>query len=195
MTPLGERGRGSHWMITVVWYMSGAVAGGAGLGLGLGAMGSFTRDPLGMSTRIAVGLLALVVALGVALDLGVGGARLPTFRRQVNEEWLYRYRGWIYGLGFGVQLGMGFSTVVAISAVYGAFAAAFLSGSARTGLLIGAAFGLVRAGTILSVATVRQADKLVAVDARLRRWDEPARGLAIALEAILLALVVVAVVG
>jgi hypothetical protein len=195
MTPLGERGRGSRWTITVVWYVAGSAASGAGLGLGLGTIGSFARDPLGLSGRIAVAVLTLVIALGVALDLGAWGAKLPTVRRQVNEEWLHRYRGWVYGFGFGVQLGAGLSTVVAISAVYGAFAAAFLSGSARAGLLIGGAFGLVRAGTILSVRTVRGAGKLVAVDARLRRWNDPARGLAIALEGILLAVAVVAVVA
>src|SRR6266498_4048122 len=124
MTPLGERGRGSHWAITVAWYVAGSVAGGAGLGYGLGTVGSFVQCRLGLSARTAVGVLALVVALGVVLDLGAFGVRLPTVRRQVNEEWLHRYRGWVYGLGFGVQLGVGFSTVVAISAVYGAFAAA-----------------------------------------------------------------------
>ena len=195
MTPLGERGRGSHWAITVLWYVAGSVAGGAGLGFGLSIIGSFVQGRLGLSARTAVGVLALVVALGVVLDLGAFGVRLPTVRRQVNEEWLHRYRGWVYGLGFGAQLGVGFSTVVATSAVYGAFAAAFLSGSARAGLLIGGAFGLARASTILSVATVRRADELVAIDARLRRWDRAARRLAITFEAILLAAAVVAVAG
>src|SRR6266542_2721712 len=137
MTPLGERGRGSHWAMTVAWYVAGSVAGGAGLGYALGTVGSFVQGRLGLSARTAVGVLALVVALGVVLDLGAFGARLPTVRRQVNEEWLHRYRGWVYGLGFGIQLGVGFSTVVEISAVYGAFAAAFLSGSARAGFSSG----------------------------------------------------------
>jgi hypothetical protein len=181
--------------MTVLWYVAGSVAGGAGIGLAMGAVGSAAQGPVGVSARIAVGVLALVIAFGVVLDLGVLGARLPTVRRQVNEEWLHRYRGWVYGLGFGVQLGVGFSTVVEISAVYGAFAAALLSGSARTGLLIGGTFGLTRAGTILSVATVRRTDNLVTVDALLRRWDGAARGLAVALETILLAAAVVALVA
>jgi hypothetical protein len=174
--------------------VAGSVAGGAGLGLVLGGMGRYTHSPLGLTARTAVGGLAIVVAVGVASDLGILGAKLPTIRRQVNEEWLHRYRGWVYGLGFGLQLGVGFSTVVAVSAVYGAFAAAFLSGSVRTGLLIGAAFGLARAVTILSVVTVRRAPQLIAVDARLRRWDGRARILAIALEASLGAVAVVALV-
>jgi hypothetical protein len=176
----------------VLWYAAGSVAAGAGLGALLAAMGSFARDPLGLSSRAAIGALALVMAAGVALDLGVPGARLPTLRRQVNEEWLYRYRGWLYGLGFGLQLGAGFVTVVVISAVYGSFAAAFLSGSIRHGLLIGAAFGLARAGSMLWVASVRRVPQLVTVDARLRRWDRPSHHLAIAAEAALLAVAVLA---
>jgi hypothetical protein len=174
--------------------MAGSVAGGAALGLALGAVGGFAYDRLGLSAGAALATLALVIAAGVALDLGVFGARLPTVRRQVNEEWLHRYRGWVYGVGFGVQLGVGFSTVVTLSAVYGAFAAALLSGSPRAGLFIGATFGLFRAGTILSVATVRSGSQLVAIDARLRRWDAPARGLSIGLETMLLATAVAALV-
>lgn len=174
--------------------MAGSVAGGGLLGAVLGAAGSFAREPLGLTGRAAVGVLVLVVAVGVLLDLGAGGARLPSLRRQVNEDWLHRYRGWVYGVGFGLQLGMGFSTVVSISAVYGAFAAAFLSGSAPAGFLIGGAFGLVRAATMLAVATVRRTDQVVAVDARLRRWDRPARRVAIGLEAALLAIAAAAVV-
>lgn len=159
----------------------------------LGALGSYAYDPLGLSARVAVVALVVAMAAGVALDLGALGARLPTVRRQVNEDWLHRYRGWVYGLGFGLQLGVGFATVVSVSAVYGAFAAAFLSGSALAGMVIGAAFGLVRAGTLLSVVAVRRADQVVTVDLRLRRWDRPVRGAAIALEATLLAVAALAV--
>ena len=34
------------------------------------------------------------------------------------NSWLGRYRSWVYGLGFGVQLGAGVTTVVVSSAVY-----------------------------------------------------------------------------
>jgi hypothetical protein len=175
----------------MIWYLAGSVVGGAALGGGLGAFGSLLRA--GTSTRLALGVLALVVATGIALDLGVLGSRLPTVHRQVNEDWLSRYRGWLYGFGFGLQLGAGIATVVAISAVYAAFAAALLSGSAGAGLLIGAGFGLARATMLFTVVRVRRADQLVAVDRRLRRWDQRSRRLAIALEAILLLVAAVAV--
>ena len=43
------------------------------------------------------------------------------------------YRGWVYGVGFGAQLGLGFITLVACAAIYCAFAIEFLSGSVMRG--------------------------------------------------------------
>ena len=65
--------------------------------------------------RAVIGAVALI---GVALDLGWAGLRLPTVRRQVNEDWLHRYRGGVYGFGFGFQLGLGVATIVTTAAVY-----------------------------------------------------------------------------
>jgi hypothetical protein len=158
-------------------------------------MGRATAEAFGIPGRSALVALAAVVLTGVLLDAGPFGMTLPTIRRQVNEDWLQRYRGWVYGLGFGFQLGLGVATVVTISSVYAALAAAFLSGSVSMGIAIGAAFGLVRGGTVLAASGVHRSDQLVRVDAGLRRWDRPARQLAIALElglaamAILIALV------
>ena len=42
----------------------------------------------------------------------------PGPRRQVNERWLDEYRGWVYGLGFGAQLGLGVTTVITSAATY-----------------------------------------------------------------------------
>ena len=39
------------------------------------------------------------------LGYDVGGFRLPSHTRQVNEAWLDEYRGWVYGGGFGWQIG------------------------------------------------------------------------------------------
>jgi hypothetical protein len=125
---------------------------------------------------------ALIVA-GLALDARLFGLRLPTVHRQVNEEWLRRYRGWVYGVGFGFQLGLGLATVIATSAVYLAFAAAFLSTSVVWGGIVGGTFGLARALPMLAVRSVSRSDQLGRVDARLRRWDGPSRRLALAAEA------------
>src|SRR6266542_2787419 len=123
ITPLGERGRGQRWGLTVVAFFVGSTAGAAAVGALLGLAGRAAMGTGGLRERLI--FLTAAIGVGAALDARILGVRLPTVRRQVNEDWLHRYRGWVYGLGFGVQLGVGFSTVVAISAVYGAFAAAF----------------------------------------------------------------------
>jgi sulfite exporter TauE/SafE len=180
ITPLGERSRNARWATTVVWYAVGSTVAGAGLGWLLGWAGSLGLSGLTVQARLA--FLAVLIAVGVVLDLRVLGTRLPTIRRQVSEDWLRQYRGWVYGVGFGVQLGLGVVTVVSISAVYVTFAAALLSGSSAAGAVIGGAFGLARASTVLSVGRVGSPGQLVSVDARLRMWDRTARRAAIGLE-------------
>jgi sulfite exporter TauE/SafE len=188
ITPLGERGRGQRWAITVTAFAGGSVAAGATFGGALGAVGRVALGPAGRGggpDPWPVWALAALIVAGAALDAGVLGTRLPTIHRQVNEDWLHRYRGWVYGLAFGLQLGIGIGTVVSISAVYVALAAALLSGSVWAGAVIGGAFGLLRAVPLFAVATVRRTDQLVAVDRRLRAWDRPARRWAIGAEAAL----------
>ena len=59
--------------------------------------------------------------------------------------------GWVYGAGFGAQLGLAFATIVTASATWIAFACALLSGCPSAGLRsIGAIFGLARALPLLA---------------------------------------------
>src|SRR5580704_2792424 len=102
ITPLGERGRQSTWGVTVAAFLLGAVGGGAGAGALAGAVGLLALPAsIGSGARLAVVAVAALIAAG--LDARADPAPGP--RRQVNEEWLHRYRGWVYGLGFGAQLG------------------------------------------------------------------------------------------
>jgi hypothetical protein len=174
----------------MAWYLAGSTAGGSGLGLLLGWMGSLILPPSAAGPSLWV--LAGFVGAGVVLDVGAGGLRLPTVRRQVNEDWLRRYRGWVYGAGFGAQLGVGFATIVSLSAVYLAFSAAFLTSSPLAGALVGGAFGLVRAGVQFAVVRVNGVDQLASAASVLRRWDRRAKQIAIGAEATLLAAILVA---
>ena len=172
--PLGERARKTSWGVTVTAYLVGSTLGGALLGGVLGSVGWVLHQALGMPATLVLVLVAGVSVLGAALDLGLGGLAPPTIRRQVDEDWLNRYRGWVYGLGFGFQLGLGVVTVVTTATVYVTFALALvagLAGSARAGLVIGAVFGLARAAPILLVARVRAPD-------HLRRWHRRLQALA-----------------
>ena len=185
ITPLGERSRGRRWGITVTAFAVAATGAGAVAGALLGAAGGLA----GISAATRMVLLGAAVAVAVAVDLAPG-LRAPGLRRQVNEAWLHRYRGWVYGAGFGVQLGLGVTTIVSTAAVYATGAAAFLAGSAAAGALVGAAFGLARAATLLAAGGVDEPGALATLDRRLRTWERPARLAALVAEGALIALAV-----
>lgn len=173
LTPLGERARGSRWWTTVTAYMLGAVFAGGTVGALLGLGGHGLLRLAGLPAAALTVLLGLGMALGVAVDSGFVPVALPTTRRQVNDLWLYRYRGWVYGSGFGLQLGLGVATLVRTSGTYAAFAAALLSGSWLWGAGIGGTLGLVRSGPVLAVAGVRRPGDLGKVHRWLTRLERP----------------------
>jgi hypothetical protein len=164
--------------VTVTAFALAAVAAGAAAGSLLGAAGGLA----GASAGMRAWLLGVAVAAAIAVD-AAPGLRVPGPRRQVNEEWLHRYRGWVYGAGFGLQLGLGVTTIVSTAAVYATAAAAALTGTAAAGAAVGAAFGAARAATILAGGHVREPHALAALDRRLRAWERPARLAALAAEA------------
>jgi len=164
INPLGERARGNSFAVTAVAYTVGSAAAAAGLGAVLGALGSPTVGRLDTAVR----LVGLGVGAALAAIADRGGRRIPSWHRQVNEDWLTEYRGWVYGLGFGVQLGLGVVTIVTTASVYLTWLAAFLVASPAAGALVGAAFGLSRALPVLAGARVRTPE---AVGARGRALD------------------------
>jgi hypothetical protein len=175
ITPLGERGRGSRWWLTVSAYVTGSTVAGAATGAAFGLVGALTVEALGLSMSSRLGILAVVTAVGLLLDLHVAGLALPTVHRQVDEDWRTRYRGWFWGLGFGLQLGTGVVTIVTTSTIYATWAAALLTGSPALGAAVGAVFGLARSLPVLSVARVRRTDQLFAAEGRMRRLARPAQ--------------------
>src|SRR4051794_32043273 len=166
--PLGERARHSRWWLTTTAYFAGSAVGGALLGAVAGMTGSLLR------LSLSPWAVAAVCVMIVALDL-IG---VPSWHRQVNEDWLHRYRGWVYGGGFGFQLGLGVVTIVTTAAVYGVAVLAAMSGSWAAGALIGALFGVSRAIPLLSAAAVRQPEQLRRLHARLARAAAPAHRVA-----------------
>jgi hypothetical protein len=171
ITPLGERGRGQRWPVTVGSYALGAATAGALAGIVLGAAGGW----LGLGGRqTAARLLGLagLLALGAALD---GLHRVPGPRRQVDERWLDAFRGWVYGLGFGAQMGVGYATVITSAATFCAGGAALLSGSAAAGGAILGLYGLVRGVTPALTVGVDTPAQLFALHAWLERWRVPVR--------------------
>jgi hypothetical protein len=178
ITPLGQRGRRASWTATVIAFVLACVAGAALVGAVLGLSGRLLGGPPGGRTGLEILLGAL--ALGLILELGPGPLKLPTTRRQVNEEWLGRYRGWVTGAGFGGQLGVGVVTVVNSSLLYVAQLAALLSSTVTLGVVIAGCFGVSRAATLLVTAGVDSPERLFALHRRLVGWRGVARGLTLA---------------
>jgi hypothetical protein len=167
ITPLGERGRQSTWGVTVIAFLLGAIAGGVAIGALAGGAGALA---LPSSTGIHGRLAAIAIAAAAAVALDAFRDPAPGPRRQVNERWMDQFRGWIYGAGYGAQLGLGVTTVVSSAATYVALIAAFLGRSVATGVLIGGCFGLVRGLTPLAAARVRVPGQLISFHAALDRW-------------------------
>lgn len=155
ISPLGERARGNRWSLTVLWLCLGAVGGGAAVGAALGALGRALIAGVDSAARLVV--LAAACAAAAVWDLS--GRRLPG-RRQVNEDWLVAYRSWVYGAGFGLQLGAAVATVVNTALVPLFMLAALVSGEVAAGLAMGAAFGAVRGASLVLGRRVRTPDDL-----------------------------------
>lgn len=166
--PLGERSRNNPWCLTVGAYLVGSTVGGATVGLCLGALGWLVFS--GVSASIALLILAVCCVLAVAVELS--GTPLPSLARQVNERWLDEYRGWVYGLGFGFQLGLGAATYITTAAVYAAAIAAILTASPLQGLAVGICFGAVRALPLVAGVRLTTPGSIRGMHALLQRYRD-----------------------
>ncbi|WP_426563056.1 hypothetical protein ACPPVT_19080 [Angustibacter sp. McL0619] len=172
ISPLGERARRARWGLTVTAYLVGSLVGGAVVGVLAASLGTLLPSSW-WGSPLAAGLVALAVLTGLLLDVRSGGHGPPSWRRQVDEAWLTRYRGWVYGLGFGLQLGAGVLTIVTSSTVYAVLLLAVWSATPAVGLVLGAVFGLARALPILALHGVRSPGDLHVFFKRLDRWRRP----------------------
>lgn len=182
ITPLGERSRRQRWPITVSALIVGGAAAGGTVGAGLAAIGRLA--PFAAGTRLDV--LVALGAAAVLVELRPFGIRLPSHRRQVDETWLHRYRGWVYGVGFGGQLGVGVWTIVATPAIYVALAGEALAPTLAAGLVIGATFGFVRGATVLSTVRIDSSEALRSFHRRFHRSGRLAAALAVGAQVLVL---------
>ena len=193
INPLGERARGNRWWRTAVAYTAGCLLGGWALGAtaGLtGLVGGAAIPDHGGRLVVAAALLAL--AAGV---VELAGWRIPSVRRQVDDAWLARYRGWVYGSGFGLQLGAGLVTTVTTAAVYATAALAFVLGAGGHlgwAQVTGALFGLARSTPVLSAARLADADRVRRRGAAMAAAAGPSRLATGSVLCVLAALTVVA---
>ena len=177
ITPLGERSRRQSWGITVTALIAGAMLGGAAIGAFASLLGQLAHP----AANIRPVALAVVVVLLVVVDVATD--RVSPHLRQVNEEWLRRYRGWVYGAGFGVQLGAGLATTVTTASVYATLAACLLAPTVAVGTLIGLIFGALRGLSLLATGRVRTSRQLAAFHRRFVALDRPGRLAGLAVQA------------
>lgn len=170
--PLGERSRGNSFNLTASAFVIGSIIGGALVGLILGAGGWMLRvafTAAGSSIDQSTSLLAVAVVGVVALGYEASGRSIPSVHRQVNEDWLAEFRGWVYGIGFGFQLGAGITTFITAAAILVWLAAMVLAGSLNSAVLIGATFGLARGLSILPARAIDSPEQLVQFHRMLHR--------------------------
>jgi hypothetical protein len=172
ISPLGERARNSRWWLTTTAYLLGSLAGGLAVGALAALLGGLLPDAV-RTSRWTLVVVAGLLVVGLVLDLR-NQRSVPSWRRQVDEQWLTRYRGWVYGAGFGAQLGFGLVTIITSTTTYAAVLLAALTGHLGAGLAIGATFGVVRALPSLLMARVVDRADLHRVFIRVERWANPA---------------------
>lgn len=174
LTPLAEAGRGRHWRTTAGWFVTGAAVGGTALGL-VGALAAGAVRALSLTEAETAALAVGAALLAAGFDAGLLSPRLPHHRRQVNELWLDQFRGWVYGAGFGIQIGAGLATYIMTAGVYLVVVLGALGASPLAALAAGTWFGTLRGLAVLAAAPVRSTDRLVALHAAMDRWAEPVR--------------------
>lgn len=196
ITPFGERSRGHRYAITASWFVVGSVLGGLTLG-GLGAGLAATLGATGVSPDSAwlVGAVALAAGATAAVDAGVFGQVIPIWRRQVNDQWLARYRSWVYGVGFGWQIGVGVATYIMTAGVFLLVLLAAVTLNTVNAVALCGLFGLVRGLAVLLTVNADSPAQLRALHHRFDRAGPAVRVAVIAVQAgvALVALAVVSV--
>ncbi|HUI49418.1 MAG TPA: hypothetical protein VL119_12020 [Acidimicrobiia bacterium] len=192
ITPIAETGRGQRFARTAAWFVAGAALGGLCLG-GLMALGAIAVRATGIGDTAAIALMLAAALVAAAVDARVLGSGPPFLRRQVNENWLSNYRSWVYGAGFGWQIGTGVATYVMTAAVFLAIVIGVTSASPSLAIAIGCTFGVVRGLAVLIGFPLRTTAALLEFHRRFDAWSEPVRRAVIAVQlgvAVVLALLV-----
>jgi len=183
ITPVTEQARGRRYAATVPWYLVGALAGGATLGA-VAAMAAIPIQAANLPTTTVLAIIGLFAVVSIFSDFGVKGFRLPRHRRQVDRLWLDHYRSWVYGTGFGWQIGVGLATYIVTTAVYLTVLIAIVTGSPVQALTIGLVFGGVRGLAIFLGAGATTLDKLHALHRGLTKFEPASRAAMFTIQAV-----------
>ena len=177
ITPLGERGRGRRWGITAGFFTVGSMIGGAARGFVLGGLASLIPHAIRPTPTSTTLIVAAALGLAAVAELRKWPVAGLGPQRQVNEDWLDTYRGWVVGAGFGFQLGTGVMVYITTAASYVVFLLEALTFSPRAGALLGAVFGIGRALPVLATGRITTPVALRRAHAWMRGASRPAERL------------------
>jgi hypothetical protein len=162
LAPHGYARRLRTSLASCATFAAGALAGGAITFGGLGLLGA----ALGAGGPVALGLAAVVAVTAAAAE--ARGLRIaPQIRRQVPEAWRRVLPVPLAAAGYGVLLGLGFTTFVLSFAVWALAGASTSLGDPALGLAIGLAFGAGRALPVVCLAPFAGTDRGGAITAAM----------------------------
>jgi len=185
ITPLGEHSRGTRFGTTATWFVAGAVVGGAALGAVGAAVAAVVAVVSGAPSSTTVVVVAAVAAVvAAAADQCWAARRAVGHHRQVNERWLDQFRPWVYGAGFGLQIGCGVATYVVTAGVYLVVVLGGLTGRPAVAVAAGVLFGVVRGLAVLLGRHLDRPDALRRFHARFAAWGPRSRRGMVAVEVV-----------
>src|SRR3954464_10841320 len=85
LNPVAERSRGHRFWATALWYVAGALAGGAALGGALAGGAALVRL-VSWPATVTWSLVLAAAAVALASDLRLGGWQLPRPARPGGER-------------------------------------------------------------------------------------------------------------
>ncbi len=153
------------WPILWLAHLIACGVGGALMGLIVGGVTILVSAPLlrlmasGLGTPASLeglryGVLGVLALLAASHDLSVLKLPLPHFLRQVPRAWVYDLPPLWTSIGFGLQLGALFLTVMPLAAVFVVVLYGGLTGNLLAGVLLGALCGASRALPLLATGGV-----------------------------------------
>ena len=187
VSTLGEHARGrAATLAACAAFVPGALAGGVLTFGGLALLGALLGGG-------ALALAAAAVLAGAAALAELAGVRIaPQIRRQVPEQWRRTLPLPLAAAGYGVLLGLGFTTFVLTFAVPALAGVSLAVGDPVLGALAGLAFGAGRALPVVTLAPLAEhpiglrATDLMAERPAILRGFRAADALALAATALVL---------
>ena len=175
-------GRGTRFGTTAAWFVVGATVGGVPARAPCGALAAARgrRVHLAAAARPVAALVACRGRPGA--DAASAGCGLPVHHRQVNERWLDQFRPWVYGAGFGCQIGSGLATYMMTAGVYLVVVLGALAGPPVAAWPSGLLFGLVRGLAVLLGRSITAPAALAAFHRRFEAWGPASRRLVLGAE-------------